>query len=314
MLDRIRDRCRTVAEQASHVHIDHDHLVRYADTLVDGPVGADADPGRQAHGDEESTAAFVIGLDAVNFGSGWFPTLRKRDGMSGYFTIATNLRDWVSHTGPITPERLIGITAADCGAIFGQPLDEPGPAELMQLFAGALDGLGRLVRDHGSFAALVRAADHSAARLVELLDALPEFHDVSTYRGFDVPLYKRAQITVYDLAQAFAGEGIGRFDDLDRLTMFADNLVPHVLRVDGVLRFDDALVRRIEAGEDIPWGTEPEVEIRAVALHAVELLGAALATRGTARTSGEIDTVLWNRGGGERYKAVPRHRTRCTFY
>jgi len=26
-----------------------------------------------------------VTVDAINFGSGWFPTLRKRDGRSGYF-------------------------------------------------------------------------------------------------------------------------------------------------------------------------------------------------------------------------------------
>ena len=54
-------------------------------------------------------------------------------------------------------------------------------------------------------------------------------------RGF----WKRAQITANDLALA----GVAEFPDLDRLTIFADNLVPHVLRVDGVLRYDD-LARR----------------------------------------------------------------------
>ena len=32
-------------------------------------------------------------MDAINFGSGWFPTLRKRAGLSGYNTIAAALSD-----------------------------------------------------------------------------------------------------------------------------------------------------------------------------------------------------------------------------
>ena len=50
----------------------------------------------------------------------------------------------------------------------------------------------------------------------------------------DVGFWKRAQIVPNDLALA----GVASFSDLDRLTIFADNLVPHVLRVDGVLRYD----------------------------------------------------------------------------
>ncbi len=92
---------------------------------------------------------------------------------------------------------------------------------------------------------------------------------------------------------------MAEFHDLDRLTIFADNLVPHVLRVDGVLRYDPALAARIDAGELLPPGEE-ETEIRACALHACELI---------ARRSGvpprTLDGWLWNRGQAPRYKARP---------
>jgi hypothetical protein len=103
---------------------------------------------------------------------------------------------------------------------------------------------------------------------------------------------------------------VAAFEDLDKLTMFADNLVPHVLRIDGVLRFDHALVARIERGELIEQGSPEEVEIRACALHAVELI---VARRPESRAA-EIDRLLWNRGQQARYKALPRHRCRCTAY
>ena len=110
----------------------------------------------------------------------------------------------------------------------------------------------------------------------------------------------------------------GRFDDLDQLTMFADNLVPHVLRIEGVLEFTPALIDRIEAVEDITIGSPEEIEIRACAVHAVELLTAAVRTRAVDPrpqiTTGSLDNVLWNTGSEARYKAVPRHRSRCVFY
>ena len=73
---------------------------------------------------------------------------------------------------------------------------------------------------------------------------MPFFDD----RGF----YKRAQIVANDFALA----GIAEFDDLDRLTIFADNLVPHVLRIDGVLRYDDQLAARIDRQELLPPGLD----------------------------------------------------------
>jgi hypothetical protein len=94
--------------------------------------------------------------------------------------------------------------------------------------------------------------------------------------------------------------------------MFADNLVPHVLRLDGVLRFDPELVARIDREELIAHDSPEEIEIRACAVHAVELLVAA---RGDpALTAAQADQLLWQRGGQPRYKASPRHRSRCTAY
>jgi hypothetical protein len=119
-------------------------------------------------------------------------------------------------------------------------------------------------------------------------------------RGF----YKRAQIVPNDLALA----GVAAFDDLDRLTSFADNLVPHVLRVDGVLRYDEALAARIDAEELLPPGRE-EREIRACAVHACELIAGELGVPPRV-----LDTWLWNRGQAPRYKALPRHRTRTVHY
>lgn len=316
VFDRIRDACAQVARGATWVRIDEDRLASYAHELA--PLlhdVADDDPGRARFDDVETTVAFVLALDAINFGSGWFPVLRKRPGMSGYHTVATTLREHVAQQGALPAEELAAMTPARVAALFGQRLDEPA-GELMTHFAAALGDLGRLVRDEhdGSFAGFVATVDHSAAALVEALDRLPHFRDVFTWRGLEVPLYKRAQISANDLSLALGGEGLGRFDDIDRLTMFADNLVPHVLRVDGVLVFDPALVARIDAVEDITSGSAPEVEIRAVGLHAVEQLGAAIGALGVAARPRDLDTFLWNRGGGARYKAVPRHRTRCVYY
>lgn len=317
--DEIRDRCRWVADRAEHVRIDRDRLSDYARRFPVsdlGQVGDDPAHRRMFH-DDEATAAFVVSLDAINFGSGWFPKLRKRPGMSGYHTVAASWREHVASNGPPTAEALTSLTRADCCRIFGQVDDEDEPAaELMELFASALNDLGAfLLEDYeGSYSAMVEDAERSVQRLVLVLDRMPFFHDVAEYHGVDVPLYKRAQITGFDLSIAFGGEGLGRFDDLSALTMFPDNLVPHVLRVEGVLRFDDDLVRRIEAEELIAPGTPEEVEIRAGGVHAVELLRAELAELGTETTSGRIDTVLWTRGGEPRYKSRPRHRTRTVSY
>jgi hypothetical protein len=197
------------------------------------------------------------------------------------------------------------VDAAAAAAAFGG--QDPGH-ELMALFARALNELGEhvLERHGGSFLALARCGDGSAVRLAEQLARLSTWFDVSSYDGARVPFFKRAQLAAADLHL----QGIAPATDLAALTLFADNLVPHVLRIDGVLDFDAALVARIDRGELIEHGSPEEVEIRACAVHAVELLVAAHgSTDATA-----VDNTLWQRGGGPRYKARARHRARTTAY
>ena len=316
-LERIRLRCSEVARKAVHVRVCSDALDDYA-RRISSTAGAGLLYDQTLHfrGSPEDTVAYLVTLDAVNFGSGYFPHLAKRPGTSGYGTIAGALTDRFRARGPISADELLRITTAECGQIFRQdPVSSP-IGELMSLFAHAWNDLGRdlLLRFRGSFTTLVDAAGESAERMVGLLDCQPFFRDVSLYGGRDVPFYKRAQILASDLALAFNGTGWGRFHDLGSLTLFADNLVPHVLRLDGVLTYSPDLAQHIEREELLPPGCPAEVEIRACALHAVEGIVESLRATGRPMTARDVDGTLWNRGQAPRYKASPRHRTRTTAY
>jgi len=273
LLDEVRLHCRAIAQSARFVTID-------LDAAREPPPASAVGEG----GDADS----VLQLDAINFGSGWFPTLRKRPGMSGYRSIAAAFAEH----GRWPNAELSALDAGAVAAALGQDPRHP----LMRLYAQALRDLGRFL-DGRSALDLVDECGGSAERLATTLARGMRFFDD---RGF----YKRAQIAASDLALA----GVARFDDLDRLTIFADNLVPHVLRVDGVLRYDDRLAARIDAEELLPQG-RAEREIRACAVHACE----ALAER-TGIPPRVLDVRLWNRGQAPEYKAVPRHRTRTVYY
>jgi hypothetical protein len=288
LLDEVRSSCRAVAHSARFVSIDIDAARPPAE--ADPPA---LDP--EAHyleGAPAHVAAYLLTLDAINFGSGWFPTLRKRPGRSGYFTVAWALADRFRAEGPWPGEELRALEPAEVASVLGQKPDHP----LMRLYAEALRDLGRFLGGRTALE-LVEEADGSAERLAAILARGMRFFDD---RGF----YKRAQIVPSDLALA----GLASFQDLDRLTIFADNLVPHVLRMDGVLRYDPALAAHIDAERLLLPGRE-EREIRACALHACE----QLAER-TGVPPRVLDLRFWNRGQAPEYKAVPRHRTRCVYY
>jgi hypothetical protein len=296
LVDEIRAACAAVAGRARYVRIVEEAIEPYARTLPsESPPAPDLDGASL-----EERAAFSLTLNAINFGSGWFPTLRKPAGLSGFRTVEAGLRA----RGPWTAAELTAIGTPEVAATFGQDPTH----ELMALFTLALRELGnRLTVEYfGRFLGLVRSAEGSAERLAETLARWPTWMDVSSHEGQRVPFYKRAQIAAADLHLA----GIAPASDLARLTLFADNLVPHVLRLDGVLEVDERIVRRIDEGLLLEHGSPEEVEIRACALQAVELLVAAHGDT----TATAVDNALWNRGALPRYKARPRHRARTTAY
>ena len=300
--DEIRLACARVADRARHVRIEHDAIAESArHVTIDldaarppaeaGPPALDPEV-HYLEGDPADVATYVLTLDAINFGSGWFPTLRKPPGRSGYFTVAWALADRFRAAGPWSNAELRALEADELAAVLGQ---EPGHP-LMRLYAQALRDLGRFLGDRTALD-LVAEADGSAERLATALARGMRFFDD---RGF----YKRAQIAAADLHL----QGIAPAVDIAALTSFADNLVPHVLRVDGVVRYDPALAAHIDAERLLPPG-EAEREIRACAVHA----GEQLAER-TGIPPRLLDVSLWNRGQAPEYKRIPRHRTRSVYY
>jgi len=315
--DAVREACAAVMAEARHVRIDPARLDAVAAELAEAPPPAPSlDPAHHHLGDPAATLAYVLTLDAINFGSGWFPFLRKRPGLSGYFTVATGLAERFAARGPWSARELGALEPGELAEVLGQDLQVPEVAELLDLFARALRDLGRFLREGygGRFEGPAEEAAGSAQALVSILARMPFFADVECWRGGRVPFYKRAQLTAADLSLALGGEGLGAFRDLERLTIFADNLVPHVLRCEGVLVYDAALAARIDAGELLPAHGEEEIEIRAGAVHACEELVAALRGRGVATTARDVDYLLWNRGQAPALKARARHRTRTVFY
>ena len=113
LLDGLRAACAQVAQRATlgaHRARPHPGLRGHAADRPAARRGADPET-HLTEGTREELAAFWLTLDAINFGSGWFPTLRKRAGRSGYFTIAGGVRDRFATTGPGRASELAEIDA-----------------------------------------------------------------------------------------------------------------------------------------------------------------------------------------------------------
>jgi hypothetical protein len=313
----IRESCSRVARQAFHVQINADRLKKYLDFLVKAcPDTLQMDEENHFCGDERLTFNYFLVLDAINFGSGYFKHLEKTIPGSGYFTVANLLKQELLRRNGFDCDFLSSINYKDCCSIFKQSNNNEHILPLMKQFAVALNQLGAFVRERfaGDFCALVESAQNCARELVSLLAEMSCFEDHAVYKAEKVYFYKRAQITVSDLNIAFNGKSFGRFSDIEQLTIFADNLVPHVLWIDGVLKYSDSLQAKIHRQEEIEAFSCEEIELRACAIHAVEMLVAEAKKRNKPMTAQQFDYILWNHGQNQKFRKIPPHITKSIFY
>lgn len=320
LVDEVRQSARYVSQHAKHVRINEAELERYAETIRDNIGEPYVDSLHHYHADIESILLYIFCLDSINFGSGYFPYLQKRmrdngETMAGYFTVASYLKDAFEHRvwhaeglKNLSPEHVAKIFHQD---VQGDDMASLKRRELMRLFCHALQDLGHWLEQHcpNSMMDILYASDYSANYLMRSLTEMPFFQDVSLYQHRSVALYKRAQITISDLIGTLPHVAEVHFHDIDELTLFADNLVPHVLHVDGVLEYSSELTRKLDLGKRLQTHSAMEVEIRAVAVHAVEKLA-----KYVGRPARILDFHLWEIGQDVRYRKQWRHRTETVFY
>lgn len=317
---RVRETAAWVASQAGFVRVRQDLIDSYAtDILSKYPLITGLDPAHHflSQTSPVATASFVLALDSVNFGSGYFPDAQKLGVEFEYNHVASSLKKAFAESRLNTPEKWLAAMPPECHEIFGVPQDiDPVVDELIRLFALHLQVTARKLNERhgGSVMQLLDDAGNSAVRLAELVSDWPTFRDVSSYKGREVPFFKRAQILAADMFLAFKGEAPAAFADMGGLTNFPDNMVPHVLRCDGILEYAPSLAERIDSRVYLAAGSEEEVEIRACGIHAVELMKQAVHKAGRDVTSVNIDHILWNRGYEAGFLEKPAHLTRSVWY
>lgn len=316
-LDDVRSACAYVAHGAKYVRINESMLDRYALELPSYKPFNLLDTRRHFIGDMQQTASYVLALDTINFGSG-YQVLMEHEGArfiddSIYFTLSMGLKNYYEARGALGAQEMAQITKEKILQIFSLPHEGHFCREFAALCAQSLNELGHFVLSSydGDFLKLIEAAEGSAEKLAAILAGLESYQDIHEYHGHPILFYKRAQIAAADLHLAFGHLKRELFGDIERLTMFADNAVPHVLRADGILEYDPELAARIDSGIEIESGSAAEIEIRACALHAVELIAA----RKPGFCAMNIDHLLWHRSVEDaRYTEKPAHRTLSRFY
>ncbi|KAF2261928.1 hypothetical protein CC78DRAFT_535264 [Lojkania enalia] len=280
---------------------------------------------------DESTLNFIFTMDLLNF-SFWsekseeerFAVCYRGTRWTGYWSLVAALQRALDEGIPITTPSFWtdeeGCSEDVLKNVFRSETEEEIP-----MFQGRIDCLreaGQVLdmEFDSSVGVLVEDGKKSAAGLVNLLaERFTCFRDEAIFDGKKVRFLKRAQIFVADLWAAFDGEGYGEFDDIDKITMFADYRVPQMLHSLGCMSYCPPLEGRIRRLQTIEPAHSWELQIRGCSIWAIELLRREiLKLQSDANINAIlIDFFLYDLAKErERAKveAIPHHRTRSIWY
>ena len=330
-LNETREIARAIASSSELVAIDSARIKSLAGSYLSDPSDSSnsLDPAHWYLGSPASSAAFVLVVNCLNFGSGYFKHLVKDMSDSGYMTMAAGLVRYFDLHWPFPPSHLTSLEATAVLGILSQA--PPYGTELFE-FAGSLAAasaeLGMHLTNNFSdrFEVFLASAAGEPEALIAELTKLKSYQDGYRWEGSDFWVLKKAQITVSDLALAVGyhkaqGRRLGDLDfgDIACLTAFADNSVPHVLATDQILIYREDLGDHIALGAELEYGCAAEIDIRAATIVAIDELAGVLSSVVKRKMSAaEADGLVWMKKhrlqDRARYRRSLSHKTRSLYY
>ncbi len=159
-----------------------------------------------------------------------------------------------------------------------------------------------------------RLYDGGNGIIERLVKEFPRFDDVSTFEGHEIKFYKLAQLGVWMLYSTLHKSGKFRLGDPEKMSAFADYIVPAALRLLGVTSYSAELEKAINTHQLIPRDSRQEIEIRAHCLYATALLTEEInKVRGAKEQViiPQIDARLWTH---YHTTSWPHHLTKTIMY
>ncbi len=225
--------------------------------------------------------------------------------------------------------------ALDAGKpiLDGKYLAKISRAELDDIFAGnikmpmldeklaVLHQVGAVLAEKydGRFHKFVQACsprlyDRGNGLIERMVKEFSRFNDVSDFEGHEIKFYKLAQLGVWMMYSTLHKSGKFRLDDAEKMTAFADYIVPVALRLMGVTSYSQELETAINTHQLIARDSRREIEIRAHCLYATALLAEEVnKVRGPKEQViiPQIDARLWTH---YHTTSWPHHLTQTIMY
>jgi hypothetical protein len=209
-------------------------------------------------------------------------------------------RAWRDGTPMLDGSYLATVTADELDRVFQGTVAMP----MLEERASVLNDVGAVLEEryHGRFHRFIQSCApavyaNGEGLLERLIVEFPRFDDRSVYGEHTVVFHKLAQLALWSLHLTIGPSRGLDIRGLDRLTAFADYIVPVALRVMGILEYSADLDRRVGAGEIIERDSNDEIEIRLHTIYATALLTDSINRRrppDAAVIIPHVDYRLWS--------------------
>jgi hypothetical protein len=212
---------------------------------------------------------------------------------------------------------LAKISRRDMENIFAGNMEIPMLEEKMALFR---DVGGVLAAKYGGrYYNFIRSCsprlyDNGKGLVERLAVEFPRYNDISLYDEHEVKFYKLTQLGFWQIYSGLGTAGGFRLEDPQKMTAFADYIVPVALRLMGITSYSHELEQAIDTYQLISRDSRQEIEIRAHCLYATALLADEI---NKVRTPDQqviipqIDARLWTHYHTTTW---PHHLTRTIMY
>ena len=214
-------------------------------------------------------------------------------------------------------EYLANLTRKDLESVFAGTIEMPMLDERVTLF----NEVGRVLVEkyEGRYSRFVRScapklyADGDGL-LERLTTEFPRFRDVSNFHGTDVHIYKLAQLGIWGMHLALSPRGAWKLEDAEKLSAFADYIVPVGLRVMGIFEYAPELEKQINSLTEVKRDSDAEIELRASSIYVIAKLTEEINKRRPGMEpllQPQVDFRFW-----KTYHAThwPHHLTKTVMY
>lgn len=214
-------------------------------------------------------------------------------------------------------EYLAKVTRKDLESVFAGTIEMPMLDERVVLF----NEVGRVLVEkyQGRYSNFVRScaprlyADGDGL-LERLTTEFPRFRDVSLYQGSEVHIYKLAQLGIWGMHLALSPRGAWKLEDAEKLSAFADYIVPVGLRVMGIFDYSSELEKQINGLVEVKRDSAAEIELRASSIYVIAKLTEEINKRRPGMDpllQPQVDFRFW-----KTYHAThwPHHLTKTVMY